>query len=252
MAAERTLLAWIRTGLALMGLGFVLARFGLFLRALQGNSSEAVTTHSASFWFGIGLLVLGAFINVVSGWSHFRLVRELDRGTSGLRRPAFLGVALAFLLAVIGLSMAVYVASVREPQPVLKEKPMNSGIVNVPSQHTVDETVASLQKMLEAKGIKLFAFIDHSGEAEKAGMHMRPTKLVIFGSPKAGTPLMIASPSSAIDLPLKLLIWEDADGKTWISHNSPEYLQERHRIPAELAQNIAVIKGLAETLASSQ
>jgi putative membrane protein len=120
LAAERTLLAWIRTGLALMGLGFVLARFGLFLRVLEGNTPTPVTTHSTSFWFGIALLVLGAFINLASGWSHFRLIRELDRGTAGLQRSAFLGVGLAAILAVIGLSMAIYVASVRGPQTSLK------------------------------------------------------------------------------------------------------------------------------------
>ena len=91
----------------------------------------------------------------------------------------------------------------------------------------------------------LFALADHSGEAEKAGMKMRPTKLLIFGNPKAGTPVMLAAPSSAIDLPLKILIWEDAQGKVRASYNSPDYLQERHRIPQELLQNIAVVETLA-------
>ena len=91
----------------------------------------------------------------------------------------------------------------------------------------------------------LFALVDHSGEAEKAGMKMPPTKLLIFGSPKAGTPLMLASPSVAIDLPLKILIWEDGDGKAWISYNCPAYLQERHNVPPELMQNIAVVETLA-------
>jgi uncharacterized protein (DUF302 family) len=91
----------------------------------------------------------------------------------------------------------------------------------------------------------LFALVDHSGEAEKVGIKMRPTKLLIFGSPKAGTPLMLAAPSIAIDLPLKILIWEDARGKAWVSYNSPAYLQERHNVPPELIQNIAVVEALA-------
>jgi len=121
----------------------------------------------------------------------------------------------------------------------------NNGMINKPANHSVDETVGKLRSILQAKGITLFALIDHSGEAEKVGMKMRPTKLMIFGNPKAGTPLMLAAPSSAIDLPLKILVWEDAEGKVWISYNSPAYLQERHGIPSELLQNIAVVEGLA-------
>jgi uncharacterized protein (DUF302 family) len=120
-----------------------------------------------------------------------------------------------------------------------------SGIISVPSHHSVDQTVEKLKGILQAKGVTLFALVDHSGEAEKVGMKMRPTKLLIFGSPKAGTPLMLASPSIAIDLPLKILVWEEADGKVWVSYNSPAYLQERHRLPPELLQNIAVVETLA-------
>jgi uncharacterized protein (DUF302 family) len=121
----------------------------------------------------------------------------------------------------------------------------NNGIVNLASSHSVDQTVARIEEILRSKGIQLFALIDHSGEAEKAGLQMRPTKLVIFGNPKAGTPLMLASPGIAIDLPLKILVWEDAEGKVWISWNSPEYLQARHNLPQALVQNIAVVAGLA-------
>jgi uncharacterized protein (DUF302 family) len=121
----------------------------------------------------------------------------------------------------------------------------NNGIVNKPSKHSVEQTVEALSNILTSKGVAVFALIDHSGEAEKVGLKMRPTKLLIFGNPKAGTPLMLASPSSAIDLPLKLLVWEDAQGKVWVSYNSPEYLRERHGLPQELMQNIAIIEGLA-------
>ena len=121
----------------------------------------------------------------------------------------------------------------------------NNGVVSKPSKYSVEETLERLKRTLEAKEATVFALVDHSGEAEKAGLKMRPTKLVIFGSPKAGTPLMLAAPSSAIDLPLKILIWEDGEGKVWVSYNSPAYLQERHGFPEELVRNIAVVESLA-------
>lgn len=126
---------------------------------------------------------------------------------------------------------------------------MVNGFVSRPSNHSVDETVAKLKAILEAKGITLFALVDHSGEAEKVGMKMPPTKLLIFGNPKGGTPLMLASPSVAIDLPLKLLVSQDNSGKVWISYNSSEYLQQRHSLPQDLVQNIALVGALAEKAA---
>lgn len=115
----------------------------------------------------------------------------------------------------------------------------DAGLVRVPSRYSVDESVQRLENAFNQKGLKVFALIDHSGEAEKAGLKMRPTKVVIFGGPKAGTPLMIAAPSLAIDLPLKALVAEDNDGKVWVSYNSPEYLQQRHGVPADLMKNLA-------------
>jgi uncharacterized protein (DUF302 family) len=120
-----------------------------------------------------------------------------------------------------------------------------SGIVGIPSNHSVDQTVERLKGILAAKGVTLFALVDHSGEAEKAGMKMRPTKLLIFGSPRAGTPIMLAAPSVAIDLPLKILIWEDNYGKAWLSYNSADYLKDRHGLSQELLPNIAVVEKLA-------
>ena len=120
-----------------------------------------------------------------------------------------------------------------------------SGIINTRSNHSVDQTVERLTAILRAKGLTVFALIDHSGEAEKAGMKMRPTKLLIFGSPKAGTPMMLAAPSIAIDLPLKILIWEDVEGRAHVSYNSPAYLQERHGLPPGLMANIAAVATLA-------
>jgi len=124
-----------------------------------------------------------------------------------------------------------------------------NGIVSKPSSHTVDQTVDKLKALLQAKGVMLFALIDHSGEAEKVGLKMPPTKVLIFGNPKGGTPLMLAAPSLAIDLPLKILVAESADGKVSISYNAPEYLQTRHNIPSDLLPNIAVVATLAEKAA---
>jgi uncharacterized protein (DUF302 family) len=115
----------------------------------------------------------------------------------------------------------------------------DNGLVQVSSRYSVDETVQRLQATFREKGLKVFALVDHSGEAERAGLKMPLTKLVIFGSPKAGTPLMVAAPSLAIDLPLKVLVAEDAAGKVWVTYNSPEYLQQRHGVPAELIKNLA-------------
>ncbi len=120
-----------------------------------------------------------------------------------------------------------------------------NGIVDIPSNHSVEETLERLQGILRAKGVTLFALVDHSGEAEKIGTKMRPTKLLIFGNPKGGTPLMLAAPSSAIDLPLKILVWEDANEKVWLSYNSLAYLKERHGLPDELMPNIALVEVLA-------
>ena len=119
------------------------------------------------------------------------------------------------------------------------------GIVKIASVRSVDATVDKLRAVLQSKGVTLFAFVDHSGEAEKAGLKMPPTKLLIFGNPKAGTPLMLAAPSVALDLPLKILVAEDSRGKVWISYNSAEYLRERHGLPEDLLANIAVVGTLA-------
>ena len=121
----------------------------------------------------------------------------------------------------------------------------DNGIVSIPSRQSVDKTLEKLQAMLRAKDVAVFALIDHSSEAAKVGMKMPPTKVLIFGNPKAGTPLMLAAPSLAIDLPLKILVWEDEAGKVWISYNSADYLRGRHNVPAELMQNLAAAEGIA-------
>jgi uncharacterized protein (DUF302 family) len=112
------------------------------------------------------------------------------------------------------------------------------GLVRIASRYSVEETVQRLQSTFAAKGLQMFALIDHSGEAAKVGLTMRPTKVLIFGSPKGGTPLMVASPSLAIDLPMKALVAEDESGKVWLTYNSPDYLKERHSVPEDLIKNL--------------
>ncbi|HKW33932.1 MAG TPA: DUF302 domain-containing protein [Candidatus Acidoferrum sp.] len=261
LAAGRTFLAWVRTGLALMGFGFVVARFGLFLQQLQVFQQAApASSPGLSLWFGTLLIAAGVFVNSSSAWRHVRLVRELDRGQPESYRSLKQAVATALFLALVGLAMAIYLIYVRGSanlhsentedtimaQATSKTAPGSSrGIIDKPSNHSVEQTVEKLKNILQSKGVALFALVDHSGEAEKVGMKMRPTKLLIFGSPKAGTPLMLAAPSAAIDLPLKVLVWEDEQGRVWVSYNSPDYLKQRHGLPEELLANIAVVETLA-------
>ena len=121
---------------------------------------------------------------------------------------------------------------------------MQNGLIHLASKYSVEESMRRLEELLQQKGVMIFARVDHSGEAAKAGLEMRPTKLLIFGSPKAGTPLMQAAPTLAIDLPLKALFWQDAEGNVWLSYNDPAYLQQRHNVPAELLPNIAGVNAL--------
>jgi len=124
------------------------------------------------------------------------------------------------------------------------------GVVTRPSKYTVAETLERLENMVRLKGLTIFARIDHSGEAERVGLKMNDEKLLIFGSPKAGTPLMIASPLLALDLPLKALVWKDNDGRVMVSYNSVTYLTNRYNLPAELAKKIAGIDPLIENVLS--
>jgi uncharacterized protein (DUF302 family) len=125
----------------------------------------------------------------------------------------------------------------------------DNGILTFPSPYPVDKTLDRVEAAARSKGMIIFIRVDHSLEAEKIDLSMRPTQLLLFGSPKAGTPLMVASPSAAIDLPLKALAWEDSQGKVWLSYNSPDYLKNRHNLSDELTQNIAGIGNLlAEAL----
>jgi uncharacterized protein (DUF302 family)/uncharacterized membrane protein YidH (DUF202 family) len=251
LAAERTLLAWIRTGLALMGFGFVVARFGLYVQQLLlAQHVAALQSPGLSLWFGTALIGAGVLVNVLSAWDHIALVRWIGRDPADRPHSTTLAVALSLFLALVGLAMVIYLVVLRTEQPrFTQERSVTSGthegIIDRPSRHSVDDTVERLKAILQSKGVTLFAVVDHSGEAGKVGMSLPPTTLLIFGSPKAGTPLMAAAPSAALDLPLKILIWQDRDGKVWVSYNSPEYLQDRHGFPTDLTANIAVVETLA-------
>jgi uncharacterized protein (DUF302 family) len=120
------------------------------------------------------------------------------------------------------------------------------GIISKPSKYSVPETLDRVEAVLREKGIRVFARVDHSGEAEKVGLKMPPTQLLIFGNPKGGTPVMLAAPTAAIDLPLKALAWQDGDGKVWLSYNDPEYLKKRFGLRDEQIQTIAGIGSLIE------
>jgi uncharacterized protein (DUF302 family)/uncharacterized membrane protein YidH (DUF202 family) len=241
-----------------MGFGFVVARFGLFLQQLQiAQHATSVQPYGLSLWFGTALIGAGVAVNLLSGWHHFRLVRNMDLGHATRPYTTTLALATSVFLALVGLGMAIYLLSVRDSrlshsgtnQETRMAPNTNNGILHKRSNHSGDETLERLKRALQAKGVTIFAIIDHSGEAEKVGLKMPPTKVVMFGNPKAGTPVMLATPSIAIDLPLKILISEDREGKVWVSYNSLTYLQERHGLPQELLQNIAVVETLAAAIA---
>jgi uncharacterized protein (DUF302 family) len=142
------------------------------------------------------------------------------------------------------LSAALMFASIITPGVAAE-----NGIATIASNYSVSETLDRLESIAKSKGVTIFARIDFSGDAARSGLEMRPTQLLIFGSPKAGTPVMVTSPSAALDLPLKALAWEDASGKVWVSYNTPEYIGARHGVPEALLQNIAGIKMLVEMAA---
>jgi uncharacterized protein (DUF302 family) len=115
----------------------------------------------------------------------------------------------------------------------------DNGMVHLRSAYSVPETMTRLEALVAARGMKILARIDHSGDAAKVGIEMQPAQLLIFGNPKAGTPPMVAAPTLALDLPLKALVWEEFEGRVWLSFNSPEYLKQRHNVPESLISNIA-------------
>ena len=259
LAAERTLLAWIRTGLALMGFGFVVARFGLFLRELAATSTRPpMAATGFSLPLGTALVLTGVGVTIAAAIYYARLVGHLKRGEDVTGRPSLLGLAVAILLSAAGLVMAVYLSSGQAADPgpgtFHKEEHIGmksgEGIVNRASRYSVSETLDRLEALLREKGVKVFARVDHSGEAEKVGFKMPPTQVLIFGNPKAGTPAMLAAPTVAIDLPLKALAWQDSDGKVWLSYNDVEYLKRRFGLSDDAVKGIAAASPLIEQAAN--
>jgi uncharacterized protein (DUF302 family) len=137
-------------------------------------------------------------------------------------------------------------ASFTSPQEAPMAPPQGNGLIHLSSPYHVPETLERVQSAVQSHGLTIFCLVDHSGEAAKVGMEMHPTELLIFGNPKGGTPLMLASPTVAIDFPLKALVWEDADGKVWLTYNSPDYLQQRHNLPDNLMKNISGVGALLQ------
>jgi uncharacterized protein (DUF302 family)/uncharacterized membrane protein YidH (DUF202 family) len=246
LAVERTFLAWIRTGLALMAFGFVVARFGLFLRELVATRDvPTVELSSLSVPVGVGLVIIGVAVNIAAAWIHVRYIDDLNRNTLIIGQPSKLGIALAVILAALGLAIAFYLAATRP-----EATHMGEGLITVPSSHSVPETLDRVEVILKSKGIKVFARVDHSGEAAQVGLTMPPTQLLIFGNPKGGTPIMLAAPTAAIDLPMKALAWQDSSGKVWLTYNDPAYLMHRYGLTADQVKTIAPLGALIEPAAN--
>ena len=123
---------------------------------------------------------------------------------------------------------------------------IGEGIVRKPSSRSVAETLVRLETILKARGIQVFARIDHAGEAARVGLSMPPTQVLIFGNPRAGTPVMLAAPTAAIDLPLKVLAWQDAVGKVWLGYTDPSYLAHRHGLEEKQVAPLGVIADLVD------
>jgi uncharacterized protein (DUF302 family) len=123
---------------------------------------------------------------------------------------------------------------------------MTTGVVSRPSPVSVDDTLQRLERVIRDRGLTLFAHFDHSREAARAGLVMQPAHVLVFGNPKAGTPLMIASPLLALDLPLKVLVWQDHRGQVWVSYSEPKFVAQRYNIPPDLVRVIAAVQGIVD------
>ncbi len=230
LALERTFLAWIRTGLALMGFGFVVARFGLFLREMQA-APPTTEAHSSgmSVWFGTTLIVIGVAANLIAAWRHRELVQQLDRGEIPRPGSVAANIIVAVILALVGLAMAIYLLTVRgAPAGIRNDRGGTYG--GRGNQRNLAEAEPllggrngeSAREAIAENGCRALRGRRSQRRSRTAGLKMPNTKLLIFGNPRAGTPHMLASPGIAIDLSLKILVSEDERGGVFLSYNSSD------------------------------
>src|SRR5215471_9934857 len=246
LAEERTLLAWLRTSLGIAALGFVLDRFSIFLRMVEGTEVAAIGR--LPHLHGIWLVLLSVVVNVLAISRHLSTVRAMRRAGLGSAAPQAPVLVLAVLLTLLTAAMALSIIPAANAATSRRSDSMKigEGIVRRPSTRTVPETVDRLESIVRGKGIQVFARIDHAAEAARVGLKMPPTQVLIFGNPKAGTPVMLAAPTSAIDLPLKALAWEDAAGKVWLGYTDPAYFGSRYGLTEAQVAPISGIGQLVE------
>jgi len=245
LAEERTLLAWLRTSLGIAGLGFVLDRFSIFLRMVQPElGTIGRIPHLHDLW----LVLLSVAVNVLAISRHLSTVRAMRRAGLASAAPQTPVLVLAGLLTLLTAALALSISPAANAATPTRSDSMEigEGIIRRPSARSVPDTLDRLESILRGKGVQVFARIDHSGEAAKVGLKMPPTQVLIFGNPKAGTPVMLAAPTSAIDLPLKALAWQDAAGKVWLGYTDPAYFARRYGLTEAQVAPLGVIGQLVE------
>ena len=246
LAEERTLLAWLRTSLGLAGLGFVLDRAGILLRAM--HAPAATIAEEAPHVRGVWLVALSLVVNVLAISRHLATLRAMRRAGLETATPQAPVLVLAVLLTVFSAALTItLIPAARAATPQGTDAmDIGEGIIRKASPRSVPETLDRLEGMLKAKGVQVFARIDHSGEAAKVGLTMPPTQVLIFGNPKAGTPVMLAAPTSAIDLPLKALAWQDPAGKVWLGYTDPKYFAHRYGLSEKQVAPLGVVADLVD------
>ena len=246
LAEERTLLAWLRTSLGLAGLGFVLDRAGILLRAM--HVPAATIAEEAPHVHGVWLVALSLVVNVLAISRHLATLRAMRRAGLTTATPQGPVLLLAALLTVFSAALTITLIPAARAATPQRTAAMNigEGIIRKASPRSVPETLDRLEGILKAKGVQVFARIDHSGEAAKVGLTMPPTQVLVFGNPKAGTPVMLAAPSSAIDLPLKALAWQDSAGQVWLGYTDPRYFARRYGLSEQQVAPLGVIADLVD------